>query len=154
MYLRRSRPESMHPHKAPQRPLQQNTISVHSNMSASSSPVVRSATGESVSVMEPYTPPAQSVILLMKRLYWDRIIAGEKTLEIRCKLYKPKRYFVGGRGEIWGTIVLGQGQVIETDDEWHTLAGSKTRICDVYRRPYLARICGFAAFTVYRPRHV
>ena len=83
--------------------------------------------------MEPYPPPAQSVILLMKRLYWDRIIAGEKTLEIRCKLYKPKSYFVAGRGEIWGTIVLGQGQVIETDGEWHALLSSHCWFVD--KRP-------------------
>ena len=134
MYLQRSRPESMHPDKAPQRPLQQNIISVHRNMSASSSSVDRSATGASVSVMEPYTPPAQSIILLMKRLYWDRIILGEKTLEIRCKFYKPMRYFVGGRGEIWGTIVLGQGQVIETDDEWRALLSSHCWFVD--KRPY------------------
>ena len=31
-------------------------------------------------------PPAQSLILLMKRLYWERIILGDKTLEIaRCR---------------------------------------------------------------------
>ena len=148
----------MHPHKAPRRPLQQNTISVHSNMLASSSsalylpepaPVVRSATGESVSVMEPYTPPAQSVILLMKRLYWDRIIAGEKTLEIRPKLYKPKRYLVGGQGEIWGTFVLGPGQVIETDEEWRALLSSHCWHVDKrpYKKTYAMSLGKVEAFT-------
>ena len=103
-------------------------------MSASSSSVDRSATGASVSVMEPYTPQAESVILLMKRLYWERIILGEKTLEIRCKFYKPMRYFVGERGEIWGSIVLGQGQEIDSDDKWQTLISSHCWFVD--KRPY------------------
>ena len=42
--------------------------------------VVPCATCEPVRVMEPYAPPALSVILVMKRLSWDRIIAGEKIV--------------------------------------------------------------------------
>ena len=103
-------------------------------MSASASSVACSGYGASVSVMEPYTPHAESVILLMKRVYWERIIVGEKTLEIRCKCFKPMRYFVGERGEIWGSIVLGQGQEIDSDDDWQTLLSSHCWFVD--KRPY------------------
>ena len=149
MYLRRSRPESMHPHKAPQRPLQQNTISVHSNMSASSSSVDRSATGASVSVMEPYTPPAESVILLMKRLYWDRIIAGEKTLEIREQRLRSKRYLVGRGGELWGTLVVGPVSVIRTDEEWRALLPLHCWHVDKrpYKKTYALMLCKIESFT-------
>ena len=103
-------------------------------MSAPASSVACSGYGASVSVMEPYTPHAESVILLMKRVYWERIIVGEKTLEIRCKCFKPMKYFVGARGEIWGSIVLGQGQEIDSDDDWQTLLSSHCWFVD--KRPY------------------
>ena len=85
-------------------------------------------------VMEPYAPPSWSVILVMKRLYWNRIIAGEKTLEIRNKPLKPKRYLVGRQGEIWGTLVLEPGKVIQTDEEWRALLPSHCWHVD--KRPY------------------
>ena len=103
-------------------------------MSAPASSIACSGYGASVSVMEPYTPHAESVILLMKRVYWERIIVGEKTLEIRCKCFKPMKYFVGARGEIWGSIVLGQGQEIDSDDDWQTLLSSHCWFVD--KRPY------------------
>ena len=58
-------------------------------------PVVPCATREPVRVIEPYAPPALSVILVMKRLSWDRIVAGKKTPEIKDKPLKPKRYPIG-----------------------------------------------------------
>ena len=70
----------------------------------------------------------------MKRVFWERIIVGEKTLEIRCKCFKPMKYFVGARGEIWGSIVLGQGQEIDSDDKWQTLISSHCWFVD--KRPY------------------
>ena len=84
--------------------------------------------------MEPYAPPPWSVILVMKRLYWNRTIAGEKTLEIRNKPLKPKRYLVGRQGEIWGTLMLEPGQVIQTDEEWRALLPSHCWHVD--QRPY------------------
>ena len=75
-----------------------------------------------------------SWILVMTRLYWDRIMAGEKTLEIRNKRLKPKRYLVGRQGEIWGTLVLEPGQVIQTDEEWRALLPSHCWHVD--KRPY------------------
>ena len=96
--------------------------------------VVPCATCEPVRVMEPYAPPALSVILVMKRLSWDRIVAGEKTLEIKHKPLKPKRYLVGRGGEIWGTLVVGPVLVIQTDEEWRALLPSHCWHVD--KRPY------------------
>ena len=80
-----------------------------------------SAADEPVRVMEPYAPPPWSVILVMKRLDWDAIITGEKTLEIREQRLRSKRYLVGRQGKIWGSLVLEPGRGIETDEEWRAL---------------------------------
>ena len=141
MYLRQSRLESKTP--IPYTSTESRYGLNSSNMLASSSSaldlpvpasVVPCATRESVRVMEPYAPPAWSVILVMKRLSWDRIIAGEKTLEIRFKPLKPKRYLVGREGEIWGTLVVGPVLVIQTDEEWRALLPSHCWHVD--KRPY------------------
>ena len=80
-----------------------------------------SAADDRVRVMQPYAPPAWYVILVMKRLDWDAIITGEKTLEIREQRLKSQRYLVGRHGQIWGSFVLEPGRVIETDEEWRAL---------------------------------
>ena len=80
-----------------------------------------SAADDRVRVMQPYAPPAWYVILVMKRLAWDAIITGEKTLEIREQRLKSQRYLVGRHGQIWGSLVLEPGRVIETDEEWRAL---------------------------------
>ena len=84
--------------------------------------------------MEPYAPPPWSVILVMKRLDWDAIIAGEKTLEIREQRLRSKRYLVGRQGKIWGSLVLEPGRVIQTDEEWRALLPSHCWHVD--KRPY------------------
>ena len=84
--------------------------------------------------MEPYAPPPWSVILVMKRLAWDAIITGEKTLEIREQRLKSQRYLVGRHGKIWGSLVLEPGRVIQTDEEWRALLPSHCWHVD--KRPY------------------
>ena len=92
------------------------------------------ATRESVHVMEPYAPPACSIILIMSRFSWDLIIAGEKSLVIRSKPLKPKRYLIGRDGEIWGTLVVGPVFEIKTDVTWRALLPSHCWY--VAKRPY------------------
>ena len=80
-----------------------------------------SAAHDQVRVIPPYEPPSWKVILLMRRNAWDAIITGEKTLEIREQRLKSQCYLVGRHGQIWGSLVLEPGQVIETDEEWRAL---------------------------------
>ena len=101
-------------------------------------------------VVEPYEPFLHATVLLLERQYWDRIVKGEKTIEIRGRRLKSKRYHVGRRGEMWGTIVLGPGTRIETDEQWRALLPS--HCWDVDRLPYADKtwalpICEVQSFT-------
>ena len=58
------------------------------------------------------------MILIMSRFMWDLIIAGEKTLLIKSKSLKPKRYLIGRAGEIWGSFVIGSVFEIMNDVNW------------------------------------
>ena len=111
--------------------------------------VVPCATCEPMRVMEPYAPPALSVILVMKRLSWDRIVAGEKTLEIKNQPLKPKRYLVGRGGELWGTLVVGPVLVIRTDEEWRALLPLHCWHVDKrpYKKTYALMLCKIESFT-------
>ena len=114
-----------------------------------SAPVVPCLICEPMRVIEPYVPPASSVILVMKRVSWDRIVAGKKTLEIKGKPLKPKRYPVGRGGELWGTLVVGPVLVIRTDEEWRALL--PLHCWDVEKRPYkktyALMLCKIESFT-------
>ena len=102
-------------------------------------------------VIEPYMPPASSQppILVMKRVSWDLIVAGKKTLEIKDKPLKPKRYHVGRGGELWGTVVVGPVLVLRTDKEWRALL--PMHYWNVEKRPYTntyaLMLCNIESFT-------
>ena len=114
-----------------------------------SAPVVPCLMCEPMRVIEPYVPPASSVILVMKRVSWDLIVAGKKTLEIKGKPLNPKRYPVGQGGELWGTVVVGPVLVIRTNKEWRTLL--PLHCWNVEKRPYektyALMLCNIEAFT-------
>ena len=107
------------------------------------------ATGDTVHVMEPYEPPACSIILIMSRFSWDLIIAGEKSLLIRSKSLKPKRYLIGRAGEIWGTLVIGTVFEIKTDVNWRALQSSHCWYVAKrpYKKTYALTLGNFESFT-------
>ena len=70
---------------------------------------------------EPYVPQPEGPILILKKIYWDRMASGEKSLEIRRQSLKPMRRHVGHSGEIWGTIQLGQAVRVVTKEKWVAL---------------------------------
>ena len=92
------------------------------------------ATGDTVHVMEPYEPPACSIILIMSQIMWGLIVTGKKTLLIKSRSLKPKRYLIGCAGEIWGSFEIGSVQEILTDSHWRAL--QPTHCWYVARRPY------------------
>jgi len=49
-------------------------------------------------------------ILALRREWLDMILSGEKTVEIRgYALRQGGIYFLGSRGNIYGSVVIGEG---------------------------------------------
>ena len=116
-----------------------------------SAPLVPSLKCEPMRVREPYMPPASSrpPILVMRRVSWDLIVEGKKTLEIKDRPLKPKRYHVGRGGELWGTVVVGPVLVLRTNKEWRALF--PMHCWNVEKRPYTntyaLMLCNIESFT-------
>ena len=69
----------------------------------------------------PFPPANGGRILVLQRKYFDLMLAGQKSLEIRCSCLSPGKWHVGHSGEIYGYLVLGQGYRIESEDQWSNL---------------------------------
>lgn len=60
----------------------------------------------------------------MKRRWLELILAGEKTLEIRSRRYRPGVYFLGCEGEILARVRISNAFRVDSDESWHDLAKS------------------------------
>ena len=66
-------------------------------------------------------PQKGDKILVMKRYWMDLLLRGDKTLEIRNRRLKPGLYFLGHKGQVYGSVVVGEGFRISTAEEWNAL---------------------------------
>ena len=59
-------------------------------------------------------PEAGDRILVLKKLWLDKILAGAKTLELRHLRLKPGRCFLGSKSKIYGEAHLGDAELLLT----------------------------------------
>ena len=60
-------------------------------------------------------------ILILKKHWLDRILSGEKTLEIRGAPLKSGTYYLGCKKTIYGVAMTGNPIAITTIDQWGSL---------------------------------
>ena len=77
-----------------------------------------------------------SRILLMQKYWLDKIMASDKTMEIRHMRYRPGIYFLGCKGKIYGWIKVGETIEIATVASWKELMPRHQWTLD--RLPYKA----------------
>ena len=77
-------------------------------------------------------------ILIVKPCWSDRILSGEKTLEIRGAAYRPGKYFLGYKRQILAVAQLGKPFRITTTEEWLALRPRHRVMLDEppYKRTY------------------
>ena len=63
-------------------------------------------------------PKEGDAILVLKETYLSKILAHEKTLEIRNKRLRPRRYWLACQAVIYGVARTGEPVVISTTEEW------------------------------------
>ena len=61
-------------------------------------------------------------ILIVKDIWLQLLLSGEKTLEIRGRAMKPGVYFLGHRGQIHAKIIFDVPFRIEDKPKWSELA--------------------------------
>ena len=66
-------------------------------------------------------PEVNETILTFAEQWLERILSGEKTLEIRPYRLQAKQWFAGHRGMVMGLLQLGEAFEVETDDQWQQL---------------------------------
>ena len=74
-----------------------------------------------IQTINPYPPAIGETILVLEKRFFEMMLSGAKTLEIRPMCYKPRTWHVGHGGLIFGTITLGPGEIIATNKIWHAL---------------------------------
>ena len=61
-------------------------------------------------------------ILVLNRRWFDLMLQGVKTLEIRHHRLSPGKRLVGEKGVIWGCVVLGKDPFqVMSDSQWNDL---------------------------------
>ena len=93
-----------------------------------------------------YEPEVEGPVLVIQDEYWHMIVSGEKNLEIRHQLLKPKKHWAGHKGRIFGTITLGAGFVVESDEHWRSLV-ARHRV-DTPTRWFRTRCCALPVVSV------
>ena len=66
-------------------------------------------------------PQPNERIIVLKRVYFDMMMRGEKKLEIRALCLRQGLWLVGHGGELYGRVRFGQGFVISSLDQWREL---------------------------------
>ena len=72
----------------------------------------------------PATPPNPehgSPILVLKKKWWNLIVRGRKTLEIRHQPLAPMRRYIGRSGQLWGAVTFDVCRRVVSDDQWREL---------------------------------
>ena len=67
---------------------------------------------------DPYFPKLNGPILLMKDFVWRTLTAGLLQAVVHSYAMTPMKRHVGHSGTIFGTITLGPGKLVESDQEW------------------------------------
>ena len=73
-------------------------------------------------------------ILVLKKHWLDKILAGVKTVELRHIRLKPGRCFLGHKSLIYGVAYLGDAELVPTMAEFR--ARFEEHRVDVDRLPY------------------
>ena len=60
-------------------------------------------------------------ILVLRANWWNLILSGEKTLEIRGRNLSAGKYWLGTRGMIHGFVILEPAILISTLQAWQDL---------------------------------
>ena len=96
------------------------------------------AAAKKVLLASRYPPQEWGPILILKRKYWDWIVSGEKTIEIRGRALRPMPRHVGHSGQIWGVVTLGKSVRIRETDTWKMLTPFHRWDVDVlpYKKTY------------------
>ena len=71
--------------------------------------------------------------MILKPQWLDRILSGEKTMELRPRRLKPGTYYVGAKGELRGQVLLGDALAIDTAAKMRSF---KKRHCAGDSLPY------------------
>jgi hypothetical protein len=60
-------------------------------------------------------------ILILKERWLGLILSGAKTMEIRAKKLRARKYYLGYKEKIYGYVILGQPLPITTIQQWQAL---------------------------------
>lgn len=87
--------------------------------------------------MPQFHPPTQGDRILILREPWlGLVLSGAKTLEVRSRRLTCKTYFLGSRGQIYGSATISSAFVIDTAAKWRALLPQHR--WDVVQLPYAA----------------
>jgi len=76
-------------------------------------------------------------ILVLKPRWLRLILGGRKTLEIRGSPLAPGPAWLGSRGIIYGSCILGTALEVRSADEWDNLRGRhQVQGTSAYPRPW------------------
>lgn len=90
-------------------------------------------------------------ILVMRRQWLDLVLSGEKSIEIRAMpLRKGETYFLGCKGHVYGSVVVGEVQRLDSDEEWRVLLPSHLwdRADLPYKRTFAHSLLNLAASAI------
>lgn len=73
------------------------------------------------------------VIMILKRKWLDLILAGVKTLEVRCMRHRDRVYFLGCEGKVHGRMRVKGAELVADEARWAAL---RPQHCVPGRRPY------------------
>ena len=87
---------------------------------------------------KPAMHPDSLRIFVLKKKYLDLILTGRKTLEIRCRRYRPGPAYIGTSSPplVYAKLVIGEGFQITTLQQWRALE-KQHRACDFKGRDTL-----------------
>ena len=77
-----------------------------------------SVTQQMSRIVRAWEPTVGGRILVLDKRYFQMILEGTKTLEIRHQCLKSGLWHVGHHGEIYGTLHLGEGFQVMSDKDW------------------------------------
>ena len=75
----------------------------------------------SPTTVAPYSPELGGRVLVLARQYFNMMLHGGKIYEVRHCCLSPGLWHVGHHGQIYGTLCIGKGFVVESEQRWQEL---------------------------------